>query len=172
MIFYTWDTFEPISTKTVNYLNVNANNATVIYRDNIVRLLNANKCPYGHLQECYVVFELTIGDDQITTWHAPVEYAHLPAFNGSNRANIIIDYDSCQYDTTSETISFNLVSDRAEPFVWIESSSGVFDDNLLLVNQPKTKFRLSSSKLDCSSIKSSLRIFHPSMVSSNVSTLE
>ena len=49
MTFYKWDSFEPISTKTIKYVHMNGNNATVIYRDNIVNLFNSNKCPFGHL---------------------------------------------------------------------------------------------------------------------------
>lgn len=62
MTFFKWDSFDAISTKIIKNLIVNGNQATVIYRDNIVNLLNSNNCPYGHLEECYVVFEVTGGD--------------------------------------------------------------------------------------------------------------
>ena len=62
MTFFKWESFEPISTKIIKNLIVDGNRATVIYRDNIVNLLNSNGCPYGHLEECYVVFEVSEGD--------------------------------------------------------------------------------------------------------------
>ena len=162
MIFYKWDSFEPISNKTMKYVQMDGNKATVIYRDNIVNLFNSNNCPFGHLDECFVVFKVSTTNDSTSTWHIPVDYAHLPAFKSKTKTNIKIDLNSCRQN--SNDITFNLISDRPEPFVWIESTSGIMEDNLVLINQKETLFHLTSSNLNCDSI-ASLRLFYPSMVS-------
>ena len=179
MIFFKWDSFEAISTKTIKNLIMHGNEATVIYRDNIVNLLNSNGCTYGHLEECYVVFEVTEGDQKgtdnrsqysiymnltnpkkVSTWHSPVKFEHLPAFTGT-KTSIQIDNSSCHSD--GQSLTFNLISDRAEPFVWLESQNGTFEDNLVLINQRETQFRLENVN-NCDFL-GEIRIFHPSMVS-------
>ena len=119
-----------------------------------------NAQPY--LAECFVIFKFSTTNDSTSTWHTAVDYAHLPAFKSSTKTNIQIDFNSCRQN--SNDITFNLVSYRPEPFVWIESTSGIMEDNLVLINQKETSFCLKSSNLNCDSIKS-LRLFYPSMVS-------
>ena len=162
---YSWDDFESRAKKEFTSKQIVSNQASAILTINVLHFLNTNNCPYGAIEKCFIRITLDVQRyGTMTTWHSPVSFKKSLPFSEDSDAKISIDEATCIDD--GRTLSFELVSTRPQPFVWLESTlNSDFVENNILIYKPRTTVSwINSNHATCSDLLSTIRIFYPAMV--------
>jgi len=178
---FNWNSinFEPLSEVEFEKIKISKNSATEILKENVIKFLNTNKCPYGATGDCFITFELKLDSNSakseskiLESWHSPVPYKNSIPFSSKIQTKLVVDNDSCRVDEKTKMITFDVVASHPQPFVWVESTivGGDFEKNNILISKTKTKFiwnpkqNQKAETNNCADFIKSLKIFYPAMV--------